>query len=91
MSDEQTPLSLRMRRCCPEVMRKLEEKVREAPVATLAAAMGTGYVLSHFPLLRILGGTIRAGIHIAKPTLLILGAMKAADYVKESGVIDGEG
>jgi hypothetical protein len=65
-------------------MRKLEEQVREAPVVTLAAAMGTGYVLSHFPLLRILGGTIRAGIHVAKPTLLVLGAMKISEYLKET-------
>ncbi len=65
------------RHCC-------EDTVRQSPLVAVAGAVAAGYVLNLLPVSRIAATLLKILITLLKPALLIYGAARVAEYLRES-------
>ncbi len=56
-----------------------EEKIRSAPLPSVGAAVAAGFVLSRLPIFALLFTALRIVLFLVRPTLLVLGVMKAKE------------
>ena len=79
---------------CEESLHEWEEKIRSAPIPSTLIAVAAGYVLSVLPLFALVGGLLRLALFLAKPALLIFGAMQLVEAFKDKsdqgGFSEGE-
>jgi hypothetical protein len=66
-----------------EVMTQTGEFVREKPGQSLLIALAAGFVLNRLPVGRLLGTVVRLLLFALKPALLVYGATKVYEAVKE--------
>ncbi|MDB6174743.1 MAG: hypothetical protein JWL59_4054 [Chthoniobacteraceae bacterium] len=65
---------------------RTELYVREEPMKAVGIALGTGVILTVFPVFKILGGVLRLFFSLVKPALLCFGAIKISEEIsKRSG------
>ena len=62
---------------------EFRERLRREPIKHVAIALVAGFVLSLFPIRRILVLTVRTAFLLIKPTLMILGAIKLYEYFND--------
>jgi hypothetical protein len=65
------------------VLTETEDYVREKPAEALLCALAIGYVLNRLPVGRILAGVFRLLIVALRPAILIYGATKLYQAVRE--------
>jgi ElaB/YqjD/DUF883 family membrane-anchored ribosome-binding protein len=65
------------------VLNETEDYVREKPAESLLCALAVGYILNRLPVGRILGGLFRLLIVALRPAILIYGATKLYQAVRE--------
>jgi len=65
------------------VLSETEDYVREKPAESLLCALVVGYILNRLPVGRILGGLFRLLIVALRPAILIYGATKLYQAVRE--------
>ena len=72
--------------CCGDLRAKFDEwkacaekSVREEPIKTAGLAFAAGIVLTVLPVGRVLSGLLRLALALARPALLILGAVKIVE------------
>jgi len=63
---------------CSDCCEELSGRIRQAPLASVLAAAGIGYVLCLLPLASIAGALGRLLLALAKPGLVILGILSLA-------------
>ncbi len=61
---------------CKEYRQCCEDKIREAPLASVACAAAAGFVLHVLPVTAIVGSVLRVALFLLKPALLVFGALK---------------
>lgn len=66
-----------------DVMTQTEEFVREKPTQSLLYALLAGFILNRLPVGRIIGAFVRLALFALKPALLIYGATKVYESVRE--------
>lgn len=69
---------------CAEKSRCCEDAVRRSPLLALAGAAIAGYIFQILPLSRIVGALVKLVVTLLKPALLIYGAAKVVEYLRES-------
>jgi undecaprenyl pyrophosphate phosphatase UppP len=62
---------------------EFRERLRREPIKHIAIALVAGFVLSLFPIRRILVLIVRTALLLIKPTLMILGAIKLCEYFND--------
>lgn len=67
-----------------ECLQDFEDKVRSSPLAAVALGASVGYLLRFFPLGFILGILVRLLLFSLKPLILIFGAVKLFELVKQN-------
>jgi hypothetical protein len=71
-----------------ECLQEFEDRVRSSPLAAVALGVSVGYLLRFFPVTFILTILIRLFLFSLKPLILIFGAVKLFELVREN---QGEG
>jgi hypothetical protein len=66
-----------------QCLEDFEDKVRSSPLAAVALGVSVGYLLRFFPLGFILGILVRLFLFSLKPLILIFGAVKLFELVKQ--------
>ncbi len=66
-----------------DLRNRTEGYVREEPMKAVGIALGTGVILTVFPVFRILGGILRLFFSLLKPALLCLGVMKLSEEISK--------
>jgi hypothetical protein len=61
-----------------------EERVRSAPLAAVSLGVSVGYLLRFFPLTFILGILVRLFLFALKPLILVFGAVKLIELIRQS-------
>ena len=72
--------------CCVnfEALRqRTEDYVRDEPTKAVGIALAAGIILTIFPIFRILAGILRLALSLAKPAMLIFGAMKLYEEINK--------
>jgi hypothetical protein len=72
------------RGCC-DCCKNLEEKIREAPLASALITVAIGYLLSVFPLGALFRAVLKVSLALVKPGLLIFGVIKLVEYLRTNG------
>ncbi|MBV9672177.1 MAG: hypothetical protein JO076_05050 [Verrucomicrobia bacterium] len=67
-----------------ETWKKVEDEVRAEPWRSVAIALGSGFLLSFFPITWFLGVLVRLLLKLIKPALLVFGVMKILDYARNT-------
>ncbi|PYM02364.1 MAG: hypothetical protein DMF13_06230 [Verrucomicrobia bacterium] len=85
--DENTDIALRGVRYAQdqfsEVVTQAEEFVREKPGQSLLIALLAGFILNRLPIGRLFGGLVRLLVFALKPALLLYGATKVYEVIRE--------
>lgn len=70
---------------CPanfeELRQRAEDYVRDEPTKAVGIALAAGIVLTILPVFRIVGGLLRLVLMLAKPAIIIFGAMKVYEEI----------
>jgi hypothetical protein len=69
--------------CCADLKAKTEKLVREDPAKAIGLALFGGVLLTVLPIGRVLTGLIRLTLALARPLLLVLGAVKLYEEVQK--------
>ncbi len=67
-----------------ECLQDFEDKVRSAPLAAVALGVSVGYLLRFFPITFILTILVRLFLFSLKPLILIFGAVKLFELIREN-------
>jgi hypothetical protein len=67
-----------------ECLHDFEDRVRTSPLAAVALGVSVGYLLRFFPLTFILGILLRLLLFSLKPLILIFGAVKLFELVRQN-------
>lgn len=67
---------------CEQACEDVSEKIRSAPLASVAIAAAAGYVFRCLPACRLAAGTGRLILGLAKPALLIFGLWKVTECLR---------
>lgn len=72
---------------CEEYRQCCEDKIREAPLASVATAAAVGFLVHILPVTAIVGSVVRIALFLLKPALLVFGALKLYEVLqaKNSG------
>jgi hypothetical protein len=62
---------------------KCEDRIREAPTASVLGAVGVGYILHRLPVRAILVTQVRVLSALAPPVLFLYGAAKLFGYLQK--------
>ena len=65
-----------------EIVAQTEDYVRANPTRSLLYGVGAGFILDRLPIFRILGALLRICLMAFKPAILIYGATKLYQAVK---------
>lgn len=79
ISDACQGLSLACEQACEDVA----EKIRSAPLVSVAVAVAAGYVLHSLPAFRLATGASRLLLGLARPALLVFGLLKVAECLRK--------
>ncbi len=82
LSDKAKAVADRLRNKANQKLETYEDKVRESPAKAVLMAMGAGYCLSRVPIGTLIAVPLRLTAILAKPALLMLGAIKLCDFVE---------
>lgn len=63
-------------------LKKADEYARQDPTKAVLSAAGAGFVLNLLPIGAIVGGLAALAFALARPLLLFLGLLKAAEYLR---------
>jgi hypothetical protein len=66
-----------------EIVEQTEDYVRANPTQSLLYAVAAGFILDRLPIFRIFGAVVRLLLMAFKPAILIYGATKLYQLVKE--------
>ena len=66
-----------------EILATTEDYVRANPTRSLFYGVAAGFILDRLPIFRIFGAFLRLTLMLFKPAILIYGAMKLFQMVKE--------
>jgi hypothetical protein len=66
-----------------EFRQRTEDYVRDEPTKAVGIALVAGMALTILPVFRIFGGLLRLAFTLAKPAILIFGAMKLYEEVNK--------
>lgn len=69
--------------CC-DCCENLQEKIRQAPLASVIVAGAGAYVLSFFPIGALLRAIIKVFLALIKPGLFVFGVVKLVEYLKSN-------
>jgi len=69
---------------CSDCCENIQEKIRQAPLASVIVAGAGAYVLSFFPLGALLRAIIKVTLFLIKPALFIFGVVKLVEYLKSN-------
>jgi hypothetical protein len=61
----------------------LETKIRSTPLVAISVAALGGYLLRFFPIGLILGVLVRLFLFALKPLIIVFGAIKLYDFIRE--------
>jgi hypothetical protein len=67
-----------------ECLQDFEERVRSSPLAAVALGVSVGYLLRFFPVTFIVSILVRLFLFSLKPLILIFGAVKLFELVREN-------
>lgn len=67
-----------------ECLQDFEDRVRSSPIAAVALGVSVGYLLRFFPLTFILSILVRLILFSLKPLILIFGAVKLFELVRQN-------
>jgi len=76
-------------RSCAERYEQCEEKIREAPIASVLFATAAGYLLNFLPICGLLAGLVRLILVLLKPAIFIFGAIKIVEYARSQAAAAG--
>ena len=68
---------------CQASFRQCEAKIHQSPASAVLIAAGIGYAASVLPVCRITGAVTRLAFALAKPTLLVIGALKILECIEK--------
>ncbi len=63
-------------------LKNCEDKVRQSPLPAVLGAAAVGYVLKIAPLGLLLAALVRVLLLLAKPAIVVFGALKLYEYLK---------
>ncbi len=66
-----------------EIMATTEDYVRANPTRALFYGVAAGFIIDRLPVFRILGAAVRLALMAIKPAILIYGATKVFQMVKQ--------
>lgn len=67
-----------------ETWKKVEDEVRAEPWRSVAIAIGSGFLMSFFPVGLFLSVLVRLLLKLIKPALLVFGVMKVLDFTRNT-------
>ena len=67
-----------------------DQYITEQPTKAVAAAAGTGFLLTFLPVGKIVGMLINLAFALVRPLLLGFGLVKLFDYCRPAGLCGGE-
>ena len=76
-------------RSCAECYEQCEEKIRQAPIASVLFATAAGYLLNFLPIYGLFAGLVRVVLVLLKPAIFIFGAVKIVEYVRSQAAAAG--
>jgi len=73
-----------LKKCCADTA----EKIRQAPLQSVALAGAAGFLLRFVPVFAILGALIRLALFLLKPALVVFGICKLTQLCRAKSGID---
>ncbi len=69
---------------CSDCCENIQEKIRQAPLASVVIVAAGAYVASFFPLGALLRAVVKVTLALIKPGLFIFGVVKLVEYLKSN-------
>ena len=67
-----------------QCLQDFEDRVRSSPLAAVSLGVSVGYLLRFFPITFILGILVRLFLFALKPLVLIFGAVKLFELIRQN-------
>ena len=67
-----------------QYLQDFEDRVRSSPLAAVSLGVSVGYLLRFFPITFILGVLVRLFLFALKPLVLIFGAVKLFELIRQN-------